>query len=44
MSWLLDMAAFLEVQPLQEACCEVRLGLVIWWKACTGGKGCNLCL
>lgn len=24
-SWLLDMAAYLEVQPLQDACCDVRL-------------------
>jgi hypothetical protein len=23
-AWLLDMASYLEVQPLQEACCEVR--------------------
>jgi len=23
-SWLLDMAAYLEVQPLQDACCDVR--------------------
>jgi hypothetical protein len=22
-AWLLDMASYLEVQPLQEACCEV---------------------
>lgn len=26
-SWLLDMAAYLEVQPLQDACCEVRVAL-----------------
>lgn len=33
-SWLLDMAAYLEVQPLQDACCEVGAGcsasLVAW--------------
>lgn len=26
-SRLLDMAAYLEVQPLQDACCEVSRGL-----------------
>jgi hypothetical protein len=28
-AWLLDMASYLEVQPLQEACCEVRCSISV---------------